>query len=157
MEDSIRHILIMEQNEFKKLFGDIAKKNGFNTSFGGWYKNSKECIVVLELQKSNFGDYYMLLIKIFVHGIFESIYAPNKDLIKSPMGHFTTNETSKYQTVLELDNQMDDNSRKELLKELFISHIIPFTNKALSKEGIKALVDSGEVYLLPAVKKELGW
>ena len=50
----------MESKEFKKVFEKVAKANNFEKAFGGWFKESTECIVVLCLQKSNFGDYYEL-------------------------------------------------------------------------------------------------
>ncbi|MFC7526756.1 DUF4304 domain-containing protein [Parapedobacter sp. GCM10030251] len=145
----------MDSKEFKKRFSELAKANEFKSAFGGWYKESSECIAVLELQKSNFGDYYQLLIKIFIQGAFERTYAPDKDLIKSSMGHITANETPEYKAVLDFDESMEDNIRIERLKKLFNSHILPFTNRALSKAGIKELADKGEVFLLPAVKEEL--
>jgi hypothetical protein len=145
----------MDSKEFKKLFGEVAKVNEFKSAFGGWYKESSECITVLELQKSNFGDYYQLLIKVFIQGAFKSTYTPNKELIKSSLGHITANETPEYRAVLDFDEPMEDNIRKERLEKLFINHIVPFTNRALSKAGIKDLANKGEVFLLPAVKEEL--
>ncbi len=53
----------MNSKEFKSLFGKIAKENDFLQAFGGWYKESPECIAILELQKSKYGDYYMLNVK----------------------------------------------------------------------------------------------
>ncbi|WP_371414658.1 DUF4304 domain-containing protein [Flavobacterium sp. 140616W15] len=47
-------MLINDSKEFKDLFD--SKANGFSKAFGGWYKQSTECISILELQKSNFGD-----------------------------------------------------------------------------------------------------
>ena len=145
----------MNSKEFKTVFGDVAKVNDFKKAFGGWYKESTECIAILELQKSNFGDYYQLLIKIFIQGAFERTYIPSKDLIKSSMGHVTTNETIEYKTVFDFDEPIDDAIRKKRLEDLFQNHIIPFTNKTLSKSGIKKLADKGEIFLLPAVKEAL--
>ncbi len=145
----------MDKKEFKKVFDKVAKANGFKSAFGGWYKESTECIAVLELQKSNFGDYYQLLIKIFIQGAFECSYSPNKDLIKSSIGHITVNETLEYKDVLDFDNLMEDSIRKKRLEKLFESHIVPFTNRTLSKEGIRGLANKGEVFLLPALKAEL--
>jgi len=145
----------MESKEFKKLFGEVAKAKEFKSAFGCWYKESTECITVLELQKSNFGDYYQLLIKVFIQGAFENTYTPNKELLKSSMGHITANETPEYKDVLDFDEPMEDNIRKEGLEKLFKNHIVPFTDKALSKAGIKDLANKGEVFLLPAVKEEL--
>jgi|LauGreDrversion4_2_1035121.scaffolds.fasta_scaffold326721_1 hypothetical protein len=145
----------MVNKDFKKQFGVLAKSNEFKNAFGGWYKESAECIVVLELQKSNFGYYYQLLIKIFIQGAFNRTYTIDRKLIKSSMGHVTTNETSNYTAVLDINEPMDDSVRKELLGELYQNHIVPLTDRALTRNGIKELAKNGEIFLLPAVKREL--
>ena len=48
----------MNSKEYKNIFNKIARENGFVKAFGGWFQESRECILVLDLQKSNFGDYY---------------------------------------------------------------------------------------------------
>ena len=145
----------MDNKEFKTVFGEVAKAHDFKKAFSGWYKESPECLAILELQKSNFGDYYQLNIKIFIQGVFEKTYLPSKGLIKSSMGHVNSSETKDYKNVFDFDKPMDDNIREERLKELFEKHIVPFTNKTLSKSGVKELAEKGEITLLPAVKKEL--
>ena len=42
----------MESQEFKKEFCAMAKKYGFKTAYGCCYKESAECLFVLELQRS---------------------------------------------------------------------------------------------------------
>jgi hypothetical protein len=155
MENSFRYILKMNSKEFKKVFGEVAKSNGFKSAYGGWFKESAECIAVLELLKSNFGDYYQLLIKISLQGAFGRKYIPNKDLIKSSIGHITINETPEYKAILDFDEPMDDKVRNEGLEKLFQNHIVPFTDKTLLRSGIKELADKNEIILLPAVKDEL--
>jgi hypothetical protein len=144
----------MTSKEFKNIFDEVAKANGFSKAFGGWYKETLECIAILELQKSNFGDYYLLNIKIFIQGVFDRTYFPNKELIKSSLGHINSNETKEYMDVFEFDEPMNDSTRKERLEKLFICHIVPFTNKTLTREGIQELIEQGKVSLLPAVKEE---
>lgn len=73
---------IMNSKEFKGVFGDIAKNYGFESAFGGWFRDGNESIIVLDLQKSNYGDYYELNIKIYVQGMFGNNYFRNKDLVK---------------------------------------------------------------------------
>jgi hypothetical protein len=145
----------MDSKEFKNIFGDIAKEHNFKKAFSGWYKESPECLSILELQKSNFGNYYQLNIKIFIQGVFGKTYLPVKDLIKSSMGHVNSSETNEYKNVFDFDEPMDSNIRIEKLKELFKNHIVPFTDKALSKSGIRELADKGDIFLLPAIKEEL--
>jgi hypothetical protein len=146
----------MNSKEFKIIFGEVAKTNGFEKSFGGWFKEGAECIIVLDLQKSNFGDSYELNIKIYVQGAFGSRYVRNKDLVKKDTGDIFRRQPPEYKDIFDFDEPMDDESRKGKLEKLFSGFIVPFTDKALSKSGIKELADKGEVTLLPAVLKELG-
>ena len=74
--------LMMNSKEFKKLFGEVAKSRGFENAFGGWFIDSPESIVVLDLQKSNYEDYYEMNLKIYIQGMFGNFYSRNKDLIK---------------------------------------------------------------------------
>lgn len=145
----------MNSKEFKKLFGEIAKSSGFESAFGGWFRNSPECIVVIDLQKSNFGDYYEMNIKIYIQGMFGNLYSRSKDLVKKDTGDVFTRQPSEYKSVFDFDEPRDDERRKADLAKLFSDFIVPFTDKALSKLGIKELAEKGEITLLPAVKEEL--
>lgn len=145
----------MDSKEFKKLFDTIARTNSFEKVFSGWFKESSECIVVLNLQKSNYGDYYDLNIKVFVQGMFGNKYVKSKDLVKKHIGDIFMRQPNKYKDVLNFDTPMDDEKRKEKLEQLFNEFIVPFTDNTLSKSGIKELADKGEIYILPAVKEEL--
>jgi len=73
----------MDNKEFKVLFGIIAKENSFERAFGGWFKESPECIAVLDLQKSNYGNYYQLMFKVYVQGMFGNVYIKSKTLLKN--------------------------------------------------------------------------
>ena len=143
----------MDSREFKNIFDEIAKTNGFSKAFGGWYKESSECIAVLELQKSSFGNNYYLNIKIFIQGAFDRTYMPTKDLIKSSIGHITNQIRDK--DILDFDKPMSDTMCKQELENLFMESIKPFTDKALSKKGVKELEAQEKIFLLPAVKAEL--
>lgn len=142
----------MNSKEFKSLFGSIAKDNDYLQAFGGWYKESPECIAVLELQKSKYGDYYMLNIKIFIQGSFDRSYSPTKELIKSPMGDIGKQIIDD---VLSFDKPMSDELRTERLKELFSNTIIPYVSKLMTKANIVDLESKGEIMVLSSVKKEL--
>jgi hypothetical protein len=146
----------MDNKGFKNLFGEIAKSNSFLNAFGGWFKESTECITILELQKSNFGNYYILNIKIFIQGFFGKNLTVNKDLIKSSIGYINTNETTEFKSAFDLDELMDNNERKELLITLFQNHINPFVKGTSTKLGIIEMHQNRGLFLLPSIKKELG-
>ena len=145
----------MGNKEFKKMFDTVAMLNGFESAFGGWFKDSAESIVVLDLQKSSFGNYYEMNIKIYIQGIFGNRYFRNKDLVKKDTGDIFRRQPLEYKSVFDFDESMDDDKRKEKLEKLFSEFIVPFTDKILSKSGIKKLAEKGEITLLPAVKEEL--
>jgi hypothetical protein len=146
----------MNSKEYKTVFGNIAKSNGFERAFGGWFKESPECIIVLELQKSNYSDYYKLNFKIYVQGLFGNKYTINKDLIKKDMGHILSGEPLPYRKVLDFDEPMEDTLRIQKSEELFTGYIVPKTDKCLTKKGITELFLANELFLTPAVKAELG-
>lgn len=78
----------MNSKKYKKVFNTVAQENGFEKSFGGWFKESQECILVLDLQKSNFGDYYEMNAKVFIQRVFGNLYVRNKDLVKKTLAIF---------------------------------------------------------------------
>lgn len=146
----------MESKDFKSLFDDLAKANNFEKAFGGWFKESSECIAVLDLQKSNFGDYYELNIKIFVQEMFGKIHSKSKDLVKKEIGTVFTRQPKAFKDALDFDVPISDVKRKKRLEDLFKEFIVPFIDKALSREGLRELAQQEEIFLLPAVKQQLG-
>lgn len=148
------NLLSMENKEFKKLLNEIAVKSGFEPAFGGWLKESKDCIIIFALQKSNFGNFYYLNIKVYVNGVFGISYVKNKNLLKD-VGNIFSRQPAEYDTVFNLEDQLSDSERKNKLQEFFVNFLIPFCDKALTRKGIQELGDSGQIYVLPAVKEEL--
>jgi hypothetical protein len=145
----------MDSKEFKKILDDTASNSGFEKNFGGWFKESDECIVVLNLQKSNFGNYYELNIKIFVQSMFGNTYVKGKDLVKKHTGDIFTRQPDDYKNTFDFDISINDNDRKQKLEELFREFIKPITDKALSRKGLIELETQSRIFLLPAVKEEL--
>lgn len=144
-----------ENNNFKKLLNEIAVKSGFESAFGGWFKESNECIAVLGLQKSNFGNNYYLNIKTYIQGIFGISYLKNSDLVKKDMGDILMRQPKDYDLIFDMDSLIDDNERKQKLEELFVDFVIPYSDKTLSLAGINELAKNEKIPLYPAVKKEL--
>ncbi len=141
--------------DFKKKFGQIAKEHGFESAFGGWFMTGTECIIVLELQKSNFGNYYYLNVKIFIQGIFGKSYSKSKDLVKKDMGSVFVRQPIKYDPTLNLEEALTDAIRAAQIQNLFSEFVAPFANKALTKNGIKQMVKDKEIKLFPAVSAAL--
>ncbi len=146
----------MECNDFKKMFGETAKDNGFEKEFEGWFKEADEVIHVLDLQKSNFGKLYYLNIKLYIHGIFEKKYIRSKKLVKVDVGTILIRQPDNYSYLLNLEKVLPDMDRKKGLQDMFVNYIVPFCEKTSTKRGIIELNKKGELFLMPGVKEPLG-
>ena len=144
----------MESYDLKKMFGEISKRHSFEKKFNGWFKEGRECIVLLDLQKSKLGNYHQLMIKIYVQGVFGKKYIISKELIKDT-GDVFRGEPLEFKEFLNLNLLIDECVRKQKLEDLFNEFIIPFTNQALSKKGLKELEKQEKVFLLPEIKQQL--
>ena len=145
----------MDNKEFKKSFCAIAKQYSFKTAFGCCYKESSECLFVLELQKSNYSNLYYLNLKTYIKGVFGKEYVVHKDYLKKDMGNVFNRQPPQYSSIFDLEVEMSDEKRLELLNTFFYDFIIPYSEKNLSVLRIRELAKTKEILLLPAVKKEL--
>jgi hypothetical protein len=145
----------MDIKEFKKLFSKVAIANGFTAAYGGWFRESPESVVVLDLQKSNFGNYVELNIKVFVQGLFGTHHTRNKEMVKALTGDVFFRPPELYRGALDLDDVIP-NERKAAIKRLFHEFVMPITADALSRAGLGTLAARGSVHVLPAVRRELG-
>lgn len=146
----------MENKEFKKMFGGIAKENGFSSVYGGWFKEFEDVIQVIDLQKSNYGNYYYLNFKIFIQGMFGRIHIKSKKMVKSEIGNIDARQPDQYSHLLDLEKPLSDSEREASLRELFTNFVVPLSNNTNSKEAIKALHAKGGLYIYGSVLEELG-
>ncbi len=144
----------MEVKEFKKLFGTIAEENGFTAKFGGWFKESSDCIVALDLQRSNFSALYYLNVDIFIQKLFGESYVIGKKLLRNP-GTIFRRQPNDFDAALDLSALMSNPERKEKIEALFKDFLVPFAEKALTLSGLKELAKKNEIFLLPRVKERL--
>lgn len=145
----------MSHDDFKKLFGDVAAKFGFERAYGGWFMESHETIIVLDLQKSNYGDYYYLNIKIYVQGLFGNRYRREKKLVKGDVGDVFTRAPTEYDEIFKMETGLDISDRANRLYQLFSEYIQPMITLASTRGGVLELGNSGRLYLLPAVRQAL--
>ena len=145
----------MDNKKFKQLFNDVARLYDFEQAYGAWFLERPECIVVLELQKSYFGNYYELNIKSFVQGAFGNHYVKSKDLAKKYMGNCFGRQPSEYNDIFDLEEDMEDEYRKERLEYFFKNFLAPLLPKLLSLSDLSKLPEYGDIFIPSAVKNEI--
>lgn len=145
----------METKDFKKIFGDVAVANGFERAYEGWFKVFPEIIQVLELQKSNYGHYCYLNIKLFIQGVFGKEYVKCKQLVKNLNGNIFLRQPDKYSNLFDLDVELNEDERKQGIEKLFSEYINPLTISTTNKADLINLYNKGGIEIWPGVKKEL--
>lgn len=144
----------METKDFKNVFSEIAKENGFQKASGCWFKTSKECIVKLDLQKSNFSNSYYLNISAYVQDLFGKTYSINKEIANEFTAIFRRSPKD-YDKFLDCESEMNEEDRKVGLIKLFRDFLVKFVDELLTKSGIKNLSDQKEIFLTEIVKEKL--
>ncbi|MBS0615331.1 MAG: hypothetical protein JSR58_02110 [Verrucomicrobia bacterium] len=145
----------MDNKEFKNLFKKIAENHGFTSAFNGWCKESEDCLFIMDLQKSNFGNFYHLNLKTFIKGIFGRTYSIGKDLVKKDMGQIFRQQPPEFDRYLNLETIMDNAKREQGIETLFTQFILPYSKSVSTLEDIQHSAQAGHLHLLPAVDKEL--
>lgn len=146
----------MVNSEFKKLFEDAVLEIGFRKAFGAWYRESTECLIVLDLQKSNYGNYFDLNINVFIHGVFGDTHLMSKSIIKrNESSSIFRQQPSEYSYLFDLDKEMTFEERKTGLNQFVSSFLNIFTKKALTRKGIFELAADDQILLLSAVEEEI--
>lgn len=145
----------MEPKQFKKMFGAIASENGFQSQYGGWFKESSECLLILTLQKSTYSNLYYLNIKVYINGMLQDKYVNSKDLTQNFPGNIFRRQPPGFDDVFDLEVPMTDEERVKEINSFFNDFVMPFAQKALSKEGIIELWKENLIFLTPFDKSFL--
>lgn len=144
----------MEGKDFKVLFDKAATNKGFKKAFGFWYKEAKDCMIVLDLQKSNYGKYFDLNFKVFIQGVFNTKYEPSKKNF-ADTGDIFIRQPAKFNDILNLELQIENETRINHIECLFDEFVIPYSLKCSSLGGIIEMANQESLYLLPAIREEI--
>ncbi len=145
----------MKAGEFKVLLGDVAKAHGFTSAHGGWYREAPAALLVLNLQKSNFGNYFELNLKLFLGAGLPSSSAELKKLVKNLSGDIFRRQPEEYRNAFDLDAALTDSDRRSLIDRMFGELVDRIVSASTDPAGILRLRDEGVIYLLPMAEARL--
>jgi hypothetical protein len=146
----------MDTKEFKNLFGNIAKSHGFKSAHGGWHREVSAALLVLNLQKSNFGNYFEMNLKLFLGETAVVDSAELKERVKSMSGDIFRRQPEEYSDAFNLDSSMSLADRRAAIEKMFrdlIDHIV--SAGTAGSAGILRLRDEGVLFVLPSVEARL--
>lgn len=145
----------MEAKEFKAFLGDMAKAHGFMAAHGGWYRETASALFVLHLQKSNFGNYFELNLKLFLGRGLPSDSAEWKQLVKRDSGDIFRRQPVECREAFDLDAAITVADRRDTLDRMFTELLDRIASASASPAGLLQLRDEGVLYLLPMAEARL--
>jgi hypothetical protein len=109
----------------------------------------------INLQKSNFGNYFELNLKLFLGKGLPGTAAESKKLVKSLSGDIFRRQPEEYREVFDLDAAVTLADRRDRLDKMFTELVDRIASAAASPFGLLRLRDQGVVYLLPMAEARL--
>lgn len=154
MENRSGNVLKMATSiQFKKIFSQVAAEHGFQSAFSGWFLPTPRGLVVLCLQKSNYGNYFDLLVKVYLNGLFADHYRPEKKLVTKEVGDIFLTAPRNFASSLSLEVERDEPQIRSELEKLFVEFAGPMALGLSTLAGIQALSSENRVHLLPVVRE----
>jgi hypothetical protein len=140
--------------DLRKAIDPVAKQRGFSKGPGFWFMASNECVVTVDLQRSNWGSECYLNIKIHIQGLFGETYDTQSKLWKR-VGNVFARAPQRYMPILTLSDDLTPTERQSGLEDMFNDFIVPLAELGQSRSGVIDLHQQGKVFLLPAVRERL--
>jgi hypothetical protein len=145
----------MEAKDFKKLFTEIAKKNGLVNEINALFKESDFALIALILRKSSYSKLFYLRIKVKLKTPGE-LFQEKKEWVKHDVSDILLGAEAKFNALFDLENQISDSERLNGLEDLFNTNLNELIKKTLDRDGLIELYKSGKLILQPAAKLKLG-
>lgn len=146
----------MGVNRFRNIFGSMAVKNGWLAVKGGWVhgiKETDECIVSIDLQKSSYGKQFYVNIKIYVQGAFGRRFDGDLNLQNSIPTAFRR-LPGDFDDIFDLTSVLNDNERLARMSSVF-RFLEDFAREATSLRGLLKLAENGKILLIVGVPEEI--
>jgi hypothetical protein len=135
-------------NPIKLALERSLPSEGFKRKGSDWYLDTKESIVVVNLQKSNYGQQYYINIGIWLKALGDSRYPPeHKCHVTIRAGDLSeefSEEFSSKPSLLDLERTvMANDVRIEQLERLVRTGVLPWIRSCVTVAGLRAQLHSG--------------
>jgi hypothetical protein len=123
----------MDKNEFTKYLSEIFRLSGFVKKRNYWFLENNDLRKVINLQKSSFSDRYYInygyiLKKLELEGLTMHIF--------NGLGSLDEEENQSINELLDFDNKINDNQRKQELKLYIEKYVLSELSGTNSEEDI---------------------
>jgi hypothetical protein len=132
----------MDKVKIKAIFDQVLKNKGFIKKGNTWYSSSNECVVLLNLQHSNFSPLYYVNLASFIRKHDDEEKYPRESICHIRMRTPAIGENGeKYAELLDLEANISDEKRETSLIDMIHDCCLPNLTKLSSIDGIKKLYE----------------
>ncbi len=126
------------------VFEQNVQQAGFIKKRGSWYFNGAETILVVNLQKSNYGKQYYVNLAVYVKQFGEERFPKeHKCHIRIRLDAVVTDRTER--TLNADDSSLPEEERRNAVAQLMQTKAIPFLQRMATLDGIRQMVKQGEL------------
>ena len=135
------------RNVIKDTFVSIMNRNGFHKKSDTWYRRTDDAILVVNLQKSDYGYQYYINLAVWLKALGENAFPKEHHChIRLRAVHLDRNHQRHWEhEVLNLENtSMSDVERAQQIQTLLEDIAIPFLLSCGSLDRIRKLYREGQ-------------
>jgi len=155
--------MTMDTKTLETLFAQALKAQGFKKKRRNWYRQAKDVLQVVNLQKSDWGPQFWLNLALVPEGMtVEGMPQPPhyKCPIRIRLGSAYPDKRAVIDTLLDLEDVgLSDEQRTEGIEKMFHEMVLPFMDRLQTIDDLKRAIDDGTLRrsaLDLVAKKHLG-
>jgi len=140
---------MINSRELKKVLNNELSQYGFHRKGSTWLLKKKEVIVLVNLQKSNYGEYYYINIGFLLRHI-DDIQNPRVEFchLQGRADGISENDTSLVSSLLDLESSLDDENRINLFSLFIREKIIPLVLSGVTIQGLREIVKNHKEFVV---------
>ena len=142
--DLLRQRSMKTHNPIKLGINTALQSAGFLRKATTWYRDMEETVLVVNLQKSNYGDHYYVNVAVLVKGlpVTQHKVPPNENNchIRLRLEHLAdASDERRIQLLLDLeDGSLTSFDRQEQIERDTTRMVLPFLTRCTTRDGIRS-------------------
>ena len=117
---------------------------GLKKKSGRWYRHCEDVIVVVDLQKSYWGNSYYVNMGFFLRALGEKLFPLGRECpISVRLESLGQDQQSRIEKILNLEYDIADDQRLKELSDFLDSYLRPALERGCSMVGLRTMVDDG--------------
>jgi hypothetical protein len=126
----------------QEAFVEAVKGGGFHEYAGSWYLDGAEATLVVNLQKSTYGDQYYVNLAVWDKSLGEVKFPKeHKCHVRLRLGSLVGGDAVR--CFDGEDQSLDNATRRVLIKAVMEQHAIPLLKPCVTRDGIKRRIAEG--------------